>query len=157
MGEGIKTRRGESKGALAKVIYNYGVYNLENISTWVQGGGYVTFNSDHILIGNTIASSSGSAFFTNPSINLANYSKAYFEVQGVSALYPDVPFGVWLNAPSHYSAYDMTAYTTISSGNTSKTVLELDISSISVNHYVGTSYSTNHTGYSLKIYKIWLQ
>ena len=131
--------------------YDNGVYDAAIMEAKMQNGGYATFNADHILIGNTTASSSYSAFTTKSKIDITPMSKLQFEVQGVSALYAIAEFGLFNVIDYNVAA---VASVTIPTGNISRIVLELDVSGYNGTYYIASNYATNHTGYSLKIYRI---
>lgn len=172
MGEGIKTRRGESVGDLVLYLYDTGNENTPftgGISTKnVQGTGIATTkNATNISFASSVATGYklGSAYTTNK-IDLTNYSKVKMLVDSITGTYPTnlasvVSISASVPTASDFDGYlnAMTAKTRVDNVLTSY-IVELDISSVSGEYYVfmneGNSATLSNSVNAI-VSKLWLE
>ena len=163
MGEGIKTRRGETNGVITNTVY---LYNLGDESTTLTGGwalvdgsGTFTKASDHLYLyaGSDTVGPNRAVVSTTNAILVTNFAKIKFDIE--VALTGPTPRDAWITVSSVKTGQvtdNRLASTNITS-SLSRQILELDVSSISGSNYIKVSAyggSASRTC-TLKAYRIW--
>ena len=161
MGEGVKTRRGTSKGS---VVPDGNLYSLGDEKTSITGGwgvGYLTQQGsqskqvDHLYIEATanIVNYSNRTYVTTNKIDVTSVNKLYMQYEVNMAGFGDagVNFRISSNSDGISSA---VAYSYQNTQN-GLLVMELNVSAVTGSYYIGCNLQAGINSGTMKIYKVW--